>query len=330
LDSFHEDILNLKKRILAFGVAESLLLDVFRIQSEHCKVYSDYIHYLGMDRSKVNSAADIPYLPISAFKHHMVKTGSWMPAATFTSSSTTGVVPGKHCVRDLEWYKEVSRKGFESFYGSVTEYTFFGLLPSYLERSGSSLVYMVDHFIKASGNQGGFFLYNHDELKKQLMDVQGKKILIGVSYALLDFLDLTGGINEGLIVMETGGMKGRKVELTREDLHHRLSHGFNLSSIHSEYGMTELLSQAYSAGDGVFKSSPTMIVASVQLNDPLTLESYGKTGILRIADLGNIDTCSFIQTEDLGIVHKDGSFEVLGRADHSEIRGCNLMVADLG
>jgi hypothetical protein len=241
------------------------------------------------------------------------------------------MVTSRHLVTDVSWYEESFRTGFELFYGPISNYTIFALLPSYLERGDSSLIYMVEDLIKQSNDPAsGFFLYNHDELYHQLKKQQQQQkptVLIGVTYALLDLIEQYQINFPGLIVMETGGMKGRRKEMIREDLHTQLCKGFGVNAIHSEYGMTELLSQAYSTGNGIFNCPPWMRILIRDTNDPLSLLENGKAGGINIIDLANINSCSFIATQDLGQIHPDGSFEVLGRFDNADIRGCNLLIA---
>ncbi len=250
---------------------------------------------------------------------------------TFTSSGTTGMINSKHLVTDISWYEESFRRAFEIFYGDIKDYCILALLPSYLEREGSSLIYMAEDLVKRSANpDSGFFLYNHDELFQQIKKQQQIKrptLLIGVTFALLDFVEQYPINFPELIVMETGGMKGRRKEMIREELHETLCKGFGVDAIHSEYGMTELLSQAYSKGNGIFNCPPWMKVITRDTNDPVSTLDTDKTGGINVIDLANINSCSFIATQDLGRVYKDGSFEVLGRFDNSDIRGCNLLIA---
>lgn len=270
-------------------------------------------------------------MPVEFFKSHQVVTGGGEPDVVFTSSGTTGMITSSHLVTDVSWYVESFRRAFHLFYGDITEYTVLALLPSYLERKGSSLIYMAQDLTAQSSNpDSGFYLYNHDALFSNLQKQQqlGKPtILIGVTFALLDFVEQYTIDFPELVVMETGGMKGRRKEMIREDLHQTLCNGFGVNSIHSEYGMTELLSQAYSKGEGIFNCPPWMRILTRDPNDPLTLVVGGRTGGVNIIDLANINSCSFIATQDLGKVYADGSFEVLGRFDNSDIRGCNLLIA---
>jgi phenylacetate-coenzyme A ligase PaaK-like adenylate-forming protein len=309
---------------------ETIALQVFKFQFENTPVYRSFCDLLYKHPSDVKSITDIPFLPIHFFKTHQVLTKHHKIATSFTSSGTTGSTPSQHHVSNLSLYETSFRKGFESLYGSIEDYTILALLPSYLERSGSSLIYMVQDMIqKSKAPDSGFYLNNLEALRKKLitLDSQGKKVLlIGVSFALLDLVEYAKFHLKHTIVMETGGMKGKKKELIRAELHERLKQGFGVSQIHSEYGMTELLSQGYSKGDGCFTSPPWMKVFSRDPQDPLTLLPHSKTGGLNIIDLANYNSCAFIATQDLGCVHNNGTFEVMGRFDTADIRGCNLMV----
>jgi len=248
----------------------------------------------------------------------------------FSSSGTTGSVTSQHFVTDISLYEESYLKGFNYFYGDIKEYTVLALLPNYLEQEGSSLVYMVDDLIQKSQKPAsGFYLNNIEELAKTVLRLEAaneKVLLIGVSFALLDLIELKQFNLKNTIVMETGGMKGRRKELIRSELHQRLSDGFGVSKIHSEYGMTELLSQAYSNGNGIFNCPPWMRILTRDTEDALTIQEPNKTGGINVIDLANYNSCSFIATQDLGRVHENGSFEIIGRFDNSDIRGCNLMV----
>ena len=266
----------------------------------------------------------IPFLPIELFKSHRVYCGSNPPQQIFTSSSTTGQTPSRHYVADLRIYEEAFTRSFELFYGPAEQTAIFALLPNYLEREGSSLIYMVEGLIRRGG--GGFYLYDHDALLRDMETHQGKKILLGVSYALWDLAEEQRGALHDVIVMETGGMKGRREELPREEFHRLLCDAFGVQSIHSEYGMAELMSQAYSDGKGIFRTPPWMRICVRDLNDPFRLLPNGATGGINLIDLANLYSCSFLQTQDLGKVYDDGSFRILGRISGSEIRGCNLLV----
>ncbi|GAB3935972.1 LuxE/PaaK family acyltransferase [Mucilaginibacter myungsuensis] len=305
-------------------------LQVFRHQAQHCPVYRQFIDGLRVDIDSVDSIAKIPFLPISFFKSHKVLSNDAPVEVTFTSSGTTGMITSSHYVTDVKWYEESFRRSFDLFYGDIKSYCVLALLPSYLEREGSSLIYMAQDLITQSENpDSGFYLYNHADLYDQLQRQQQNKkptILIGVTFALLDFVEQHAINFPELIVMETGGMKGRRKEMIREELHDILCQGFGVAKIHSEYGMTELLSQAYSKGDGIFNCPPWMRIITRDTNDPLSFTGTDRTGGINVIDLANINSCSFIATQDLGKVAADGSFEVLGRFDHSDIRGCNLLV----
>lgn len=309
---------------------EDLALQVFSYQFKNNKVYRSFCDLLYKHPSDVKTIRDIPFLPIQFFKTHQVLSADAATEVTFTSSGTTGQKPSKHHVTDLDVYKQSFRSGFNQYYGDIKDYVVLALLPSYLERDGSSLIYMVNDMISQSGHpKSGFYLNNLTELKDTLvsLDHKGENVLlIGVSFALLDLIETYKFNLNHTIIMETGGMKGRRKELVRAELHKRLKHGFGVKTIHSEYGMTELLSQAYSSGNGLYNGSPWWRVLVRDTEDPLTLLPHGKTGGINIIDLANINSCSFIATQDLGRVYKNGSFEVIGRFDNSDIRGCNLMV----
>jgi phenylacetate-coenzyme A ligase PaaK-like adenylate-forming protein len=307
-----------------------LALEIFNFQYDNNTIYRNFCDYLGKSKSNVTTVKDIPYLPIEFFKSKKVITKNQKPQIVFESSGTTGQLVSKHYVSNLAIYVKSYLKTFEYFYGNIEDYCVLALLPSYMEREGSSLIYMVKDLIKKSRHpKSGFYLDNKVDLLKTLINLDqsaGKNILIGVSYALLD-LSEDHSINlKNTIIMETGGMKGRRTELVRDELHSILKRSFGLDAIHSEYGMTELLSQAYSKANGIFNCPPWMSVSIRETEDPLTTETFGKIGGINIIDLANIYSCSFIATQDLGRVYKDGSFEVLGRFDHSDVRGCNLMV----
>jgi phenylacetate-coenzyme A ligase PaaK-like adenylate-forming protein len=306
------------------------VLQVFQYQAANCGVYKAFIGGLKVDVDAVKSIDQIPFLPVEFFKAHRVVTSDGTDDVVFTSSGTTGMITSSHHVTDVSWYEESFRRAFTLFYGDIREYTVLALLPSYLEREGSSLIYMAQDLIIQSENaDSGFYLYNHGELfeKLQQQKVFNKPtLLIGVTFALLDFVDNYRIHFPELIVMETGGMKGRRKEMIREELHNTLCAGFGVDAIHSEYGMTELLSQAYSKGHGIFNCPPWMRIITRDTNDPLSLIGAGKTGGVNIIDLANINSCSFIATQDLGRVYADDSFEIIGRFDNSDIRGCSLLV----
>lgn len=309
---------------------EKLTLKVFRFQYDNNPVYQQFCNYLKKDKTNVKSLPEIPFLPIQFFKSHDILSSTATVQTTFTSSGTTGMSTSKHQVTNLTFYEESYRLGFRQFYGNIEDYTVLALLPSYLERDGSSLIYMVDDLILLSNNpDSGFYLNNYDELIEKLirLDSNGENvILIGVTYALLDLVEKQKFNLKNTIIMETGGMKGRRKEIIREELHEILCEGFGVPVIHSEYGMTELLSQAYSLGNGIFECPMWMKILVRDPEDALTLLSEGKTGGINVIDLANINSCSFIATQDLGKIVGNNSFEVLGRFDNSDIRGCNLMI----
>jgi phenylacetate-coenzyme A ligase PaaK-like adenylate-forming protein len=309
---------------------EKITLKVFRHQYEHNQVYQDFCSLLKKDKTNVKSLEEIPFLPIQFFKSHAVLSTSNPIQETFTSSGTSGMISSKHLVTDLSLYEQSFRKAFSQFYGNSEDYVILALLPSYLEREGSSLIYMVNDLIESSNHpESGFYLHNYDELVQQLIkiDSSGQNVLlIGVTYALLDVVEKQTFQLKNTIIMETGGMKGKRKEIIREELHEILGNGFGVSAIHSEYGMTELLSQAYSLGNGIFECPPWMQILIRDTEDALTYVDFGKTGGINVIDLANINSCSFIATQDLGKKNPNHSFEVLGRFDSSDIRGCNLMV----
>lgn len=309
---------------------EKIALKVFRFQYENNLVYREFCDFLNTDIQKVKSLQQIPFLPIQFFKSHDVVSNSDAIQETFTSSGTTGMITSKHLVTDTSLYEQSYRNAFSEFYGNIEDYVVLALLPSYLERSGSSLIYMVKDLIELSNNENsGFYLHNYDELIAKLaeLDTAGQNvILIGVTYALLDLVEKQKFQLKNTIIMETGGMKGKRKEMIREELHEILCNGFGVQNIHSEYGMTELLSQAYSLGEGVFECPSWMQILIRDTEDALTYVDYGKTGGVNVIDLANINSCSFIATQDLGKKYPNNSFEILGRFDNSDIRGCNLMV----
>jgi len=307
-----------------------MALKVFRFQYENNLVYREFCDFLKTDVQKVKTIQQIPFLPIQFFKSHEVVSNSSPIQTIFTSSGTTGMVTSKHLVTDVSIYEESYRKAFSQFYGNIEDYVVVALLPSYLEREGSSLIHMVNDLIQLSNHpESGFYLHNYDELIEKIiqLDQSGQNvILIGVTYALLDLIEKQSFQLENTIIMETGGMKGKRKEMIREELHQELCNGFGVKSIHSEYGMTELLSQAYSLGDGIFECPSWMQISIRDTEDALSYIREGKTGGINVIDLANINSCSFIATQDLGKKYSNGSFEVVGRFDHSDIRGCNLMV----
>ncbi|HET6224683.1 MAG TPA: acyl transferase [Bacteroidia bacterium] len=309
-------------------------LQVFRYQAANNAVYQQYLKTLGTSVENVQNIHQIPFLPIELFKSHPLITGPDAIQITFTSSGTTGMQQSKHFVSDLSVYETSYRKAFELFYGNIQGYCILALLPSYLEREGSSLIYMAEDLIKRSKNsRSGFYLHNHAELLdalEQLEHQQQKTILLGVTYSLLDLAELYSAQKreplKHTLIMETGGMKGKRKEMIREELHQLLCSSFGVLAIHSEYGMTELLSQAYSISDGRFACPPWMRILIRDVNDPFSFQPENKTGGINIIDLANVNSCAFIATQDLGKIFSDGTFEVLGRFDVSDIRGCNLLV----
>ena len=309
---------------------EKTALKVFRFQYDENTVYQEFCNYLHKNKTNVKTIVDIPFLPIQFFKSHKVLSSQNDIEATFTSSGTTGTQTSQHLVTDVSIYEQSYRIGFSEFYGNIEDYCVLALLPSYLEREGSSLIYMVDDLIKSSNHEdSGFYLNDYESLITKLieLDNSGQNVLlIGVTYALLDLIELHQFELKNTLIMETGGMKGKRKEMIREELHELLCNGFGVPVIHSEYGMTELLSQAYSLGNGVFECPPWMQINIRDTEDALTYLDYGKTGGINVIDLANINSCSFIATQDLGKKNPNHSFEVLGRFDNSDIRGCNLMV----
>ena len=316
---------------------EKIALKVFRFQYENNLVYKEFCDFLKIDKQSVKTLQQIPFLPIQFFKNHNVVSNTNEIQETFTSSGTTGMITSKHLVTDVSLYEQSYRNAFSEFYGNIEDYAILALLPSYLERSGSSLIYMVKDLIELSNNEhSGFYLHNYDDLITKLVELDnaGQNILlIGVTYALLDLVEKQKFQLKNTIIMETGGMKGKRKELIREELHEILCDGFGVQNIHSEYGMTELLSQAYSLGNGIFECPSWMQILIRDTEDAMTYVNSGKTGGINVIDLANINSCSFIATQDLGKKYPNqpacrqaGSFEVLGRFDNSDIRGCNLMV----
>ena len=302
-------------------------LELFRFQAERCAPYRDYIALLGVDPMQVRRVEEIPHLPVALFKSRKVYAAEGEPQKVFTSSSTTGQTPARHYVADLSLYERAFTNAFERFYGPMEQVSLFALLPNYLEREGSSLVYMVDRLI-GRGAGGGFYLYDHEALLRDLAACRGTKVLLGVSYALWDLAEGHPAALGDTIVMETGGMKGHRKELPREEFHALLCRAFGVKSIHSEYGMAELMSQAYSVGEGLFRTPPWMRIEVRDLNDPFRLLRDGATGGVNITDLANVYSCAFLQTDDLGVRLADRSFRIEGRISGAEVRGCNLLVQE--
>jgi phenylacetate-coenzyme A ligase PaaK-like adenylate-forming protein len=309
---------------------DSLAMEAFNYQFENLSIYQSYCRHLAIDPSKITRPEQIPFLPIEFFKNHRLIAEGQNSQLIFTSSGTTGTITSRHYVASRDIYHSSLLKGFQSFYGNPSQYCFLALLPSYLERKESSLVYMVRRLMKLSGHpENGFYLENIEELSLKLksLEEQGQKtILIGVSFALLDLAEKYSMPLKHTILIETGGMKGRRKEITRAELHGILKSAFGLQNIHSEYGMTELLSQAYSAGDGLYSAPPWMKILIRDIYDPFHYVEAGKTGGINLIDLANIYSCSFIETKDVGKLNPDNSFEVSGRFDFSDTRGCNLLV----
>jgi phenylacetate-coenzyme A ligase PaaK-like adenylate-forming protein len=309
---------------------EKMALKVFRHQYENNAVYREFCDLLSIEKTAVKSIKAIPFLPIQFFKSRKVVATSDPIQITFTSSGTTGAITSRHHVTDVNLYTQSFQTAFSNFYGNIEDYAVLAVLPSYLEREGSSLIYMVEDLIEKSQNEhSGFYLNNYDELiqKLKILDSSGQNVLLlGVTYALLDLIEKEIFSLNNTIVMETGGMKGKRKEMIREELHTTLCAGFGVPTIHSEYGMTELLSQAYSFGEGIFECPNWMQILIRDPEDPLHYLADGKNGGINVIDLANYNSCSFIATQDLGRKYANNSFEVLGRFDHSDIRGCNLMV----
>ncbi len=315
-------IFNIKENFAA------LALETFRFQAAHCAPYREWIDYLGVDPAGVERIEEIPFLPIEFFKSRDVYAASAPPETVFTSSATSGQTPSRHPVANLSLYERSFTEGFTLFYGDPAEWSIFALLPGYLERQGSSLVYMADRLIRR-GSGGGFFLHDHAALLRGMTAAAeaGRKILLlGVSFALWELAEAHRFSLPKLTVMETGGMKGRRQEITREALHAILCGSFGVERIHSEYGMAELLSQAYSDGGGIFRCPPWMQVSVRDIADPSSSMPDGRSGGIRVIDLANRYSCSFVETQDMGIRSPDGTFRVPGRLDGAEIRGCNLML----
>ena len=323
--------MNFSEKIFSIGSDEefeAVALALFRCQAERCAPYREYIELLGVDPEVVASVEEIPFLPIELFKLRDVYCGEREPEKVFTSSSTTGQTPSRHLMQSLALYERAFTTAFENFYGAAEGWSIYGLLPNYLQREGSSLVYMVDRLIGRCGS-GGFYLHDYERLLADMAADEKPKILLGVSYALWDLAERYAPRLENTIVMETGGMKGRREELPKAEFHKILCEGFGVERIHSEYGMAELTSQAYSAGDGIFCTPRWMRVLVRDVNDPFDHSPAGARGGIDIIDLANLSSCAFIQTQDIGRRYADGSFSIEGRIAGSDIRGCNLLVHNL-
>jgi phenylacetate-coenzyme A ligase PaaK-like adenylate-forming protein len=324
--SFVQDIFKIKSP-LDF---EPLALELFRYQYHNVLVYKRFCDILGRNPERINSLNDIPFLPVDFFRLHRISDQKSRASLVFSSSGTTGSATSFHEVPFPEIYETSFSKGFEYFYGDIGSYCVLALLPSYLERKGSSLVYMANKLIKDSGHsQSGFYLYDFEKLYHQLQVLKSKKqktLLLGVTYALLDLAAQYPIDFPEMIIMETGGMKGRRKEMIREEVHDRLKNAFQVTSVHSEYGMTELLSQAYSSGEGIYSCPPWMRVLIREMNDPLCLAGKNQSGGINVIDLANVHSCAFVAIQDIGRLNDENHFEVLGRFDQAQIRGCNLMV----
>lgn len=304
---------------------EAAALELFRRQAEQCPPYSEYISLLGVNPAEVNRVEDIPFMPIEFFKWRDVYCGEGEPEKVFTSSNTGGTVASRHMMQSLALYEQAFTRAFEQFYGAAEGWSIYGLLPNYLQRDGSSLVYMVDRLIARCGS-GGFYLDEYEKLIADMAADAKPKILLGVSYALWDLAEQYAPKLENTIVMETGGMKGQREELPKSEFHKILTEAFGVEKIHSEYGMAELTSQAYSSGDGVFRAPAWMRVVVRDVNNPLKMLPAGSRGAVSIIDLANISSCAFIATQDVGRTFADGSFMIEGRLSGADIRGCNLLV----
>lgn len=317
---------------LATGDFEETAWRLFRYQALHNPVYRQYLTHLRRESTQVNRLADIPFLPISFFRTHAVLTGRPQIKQIFGSSGTTGSSQSRHHVAEPDFYETLSLRIFEQTYGPLKNWYVLALLPSYLERNDSSLVYMVRAFIRETGSpESSFYLHEPERLLAQITRLRACQdrniLLLGVTFALLDLAETHPTDLTGVTIMETGGMKGRRTEPIREEVHAALKKAFNVSVIHSEYGMTELLSQAYSPGEGIFYPPPTLRLLLREPNDPFAQPAEGRPGVLNVIDLANVDSCAFIETQDLGRLHPDGSFEVLGRMDNAQARGCSLLTA---
>jgi hypothetical protein len=309
---------------------ENIALQLYRIQASENPIYKAFVNNLGFSDKQPTNLREIPFMPISFFKNHIVKTGAWPAETEFTTSGTTGQTTGRHQVYDLGFYLQHAERCFNHFFGKLTDYHFLALLPSYLERENSSLVAMIDHFIKQSkSSYSGFYLHNTEQLLQDLKALRNdsrKCILWGVTFALLDLAETERPDLSHCLIFETGGMKGRRKEITRNELHTILRNGLGVQNIYSEYGMTELLSQSYTKGQERFYCPPWMKIIGREITDPLQKGLLDETSGINVIDLANWHSIAFIETEDLGKVYPNGSFEVMGRIDNSDIRGCNLLV----
>lgn len=307
----------------------ALALEIFRYQREFNPIYCRFLQLTGKANTEPRNWTEIPCLPVSFFKTHTLYCGKTLPETVYSSSGTSGSENSRHYVSDPLFYLNLAKKIFESNYGPLAELTLLALLPGYMERTGSSLIAMISHFMNFSKKGSGFFLHQHEELAGKMQELHAKKerfVLIGVTHALLDFSENHRLSLPRAIIMETGGMKGKRKEITRTQVHEQLCAAFGVTSIHSEYGMTEMLSQAYSKGDGIFECPPSMNIRIRDISDPFCFLENGKTGAVNIFDLANVDSVAFIAIDDLGKKHGDKKFEILGRLDNSDVRGCNLLV----
>lgn len=329
-----KDINDIEKKIFEIkseSEFQLLALTIFKYQYETNLIYKTFVDSLKINANELKDFKHIPFLPIEFFKSKKVICGNFSPdSICFSSSGTTGQITSKHYVNSISLYEDSFSKGFAHFYGDVKDYCVLALLPSYLEKGGSSLVYMANQLIKDSEHSlSGFYLHNLDELVNTISELKKrnqKTILLGVSYALLDLAEQNITLNDHFIVMETGGMKGKREELTKRELHQTLKNKFNIKTIQSEYGMTELLSQSYALSNGIFKSVPWKRILIRDISDPFSYVMEGKTGGVNVIDLANLYSCSFIETKDLGKHYADHSFEIVGRFDVSDLRGCNLLI----
>lgn len=309
---------------------EALAKEAFEIQYTHNPIYAAFAKAVGKTPDSVTGLTDLPFLPISFFKTHMVSTGTYHPAVYFESSGTTGMQNSRHLVKDIALYEASFMAGFQQFYGAPEEWCIIGLLPAYLERQHSSLIYMANALIKKTNNPAsGFYLYEFEQLNLLLQQLEAagqKTLLLGVTFALLDFAEQYPQQLKQTVVMETGGMKGRREEWTRQQVHHYLQQQLGVPAIHSEYGMTELLSQGYSSGNGIFNTPEWLQLLIRQDDDPLAVSQHG-SGLINVIDLANIHSCCFIATDDVGTIYPNSSFEIAGRRDNSDLRGCSLLTA---
>jgi hypothetical protein len=325
MNSFKKQVLELKKESF-----DKLALQIFKFQAENNFIYKNYLKFLSKDYTQISRISQIPFLPIEFFKHHRIVSSNWQSQKTFLSSGTTDNNRSSHEIQDIQFYHQLSSSIFEQNYSKISNTAILALLPSYLEQGQSSLVEMVSHFIKSSENEhSGFYLNNDDQLIEKIKILKSKYkniVIFGVTYALLDLVEKQNLDFSNITLIETGGMKGRREELSKKEVHQILKAKLNLEIIHSEYGMTELLSQAYSKKDGIFEPPNSMKILIRDLNDPFSYLEHGKSGGVNIIDLANIHSCAFIETKDIGLKIDTNNFKILGRFDNSDLRGCNLLV----